>query len=201
VSRAGARLLAALAAAVLVLAACDVPTNEEPVELSGPFAMLETTTTTSTTSPAVDSKDVIVWMLRTDGGATVLQPVPRVVNVNAGIQELLNNLFTQPPSDERPAEVGLTTAIPSGAVLLAAQPSQIDGDRLVVDVRGLFGEQGLQGVPLRNALAQIVWTATEPGSGFASVVFRSDGQEVDALVDDLETTSDPVTREDYRRRS
>lgn len=193
--------IAALVAALLVAASCDVPTNEQPVELSGPFAQLEATTTTSTTSPEAFSRRVIVWLLRSAGDATVLQPVPRNVDINAGIQEVLRNLFTQPPSDERPEEVGLTSAIPSSATLLSAQASDVDPDRLIVDVRGLFGEQGVQGPTLRNALAQIVWTATEPTTGFAEVVFRNDGQPADALVDDLETTSEAVDRSDYLRRA
>jgi len=196
------RLAVAVALAATLLAACEVPTNEEPVELSGPFALLPTTTTTSTSSPESVTKEVIVYMLRREDGATVLQPVPRSVDVNAGIQEILSNLFTQPPSDDRPAEVGLQTAIPStSAVLLSAQRSAANADRLIVDVRGLIGSQGIQGVDLRNALAQIVWTATEVGSGYSEVVFRNDGEAADVLVDELETTGDPVGRDDYSRRA
>lgn len=191
------RAVLALAAAVL-LVACDVPTNDHPVELSGPFARLETTTTSTGTSEAPGTtKDAVVYMLRTSDGETVLEPVTRRVDIDAGMQEIISNLFTQPPSPERPAEVGLESAIPASAVLLSAQRSAAVSDRLVVDVRGLFGDQGLQGVRLRNALAQIVWTATVPGTGVSEVVFRSDGQQAAALVDDLQSTTDPVRRRDY----
>jgi len=193
-----------LAVALLLLtgalvAGCAVPTNEEPVELSGPFATLPTTTTTSTTSPQAATKEIIVYMLRREEGATVLHPVPRSVDVDAGIQEILTNLFTQPPTDERVTEVGLQTAIPSSAVLLSAQRSTTAAERLIVDVRGLIGSQGIQGDTLRNALAQIVWTATEVGSGFTEVAFRNDGEAADVLVDQLETTGEPVRRSDYAR--
>lgn len=194
------RLAAALTGAVAVLAACDVPTNEEPVELSGPFSRLETTTTTSTTTVSPEaSKEVTVYLLRTEGGATVLQDVPRSVPVDAGVEAVLRSLFT-PPNPEVPAEQNLSTAIPSTARLLSATRSDLEQDRLIVDVRGLFGEQGPQGVTLRNALAQIVWTATDPTTGFNEVVFRNEGQPADALVDDLETTGEPVGRDDYSRR-
>lgn len=195
-------ILLLLGALLLVVAgACDVPTNDQPVELTGPFAQLETTTTTSTTEPSTDSKNVVVYMLARQDGATTLTPVPRSVDIGAGIQEVLSNLFSQPPSDERPAEVGLQTAIPESAVLLSAQPSAISPDRLIVDVRGLIGSQGIQAGELRNALAQIVWTATEPAFGITEVVFRNDGAEADALVDELESTGDPVDRSDYSRQS
>jgi spore germination protein GerM len=193
------RLLVLLAGlALLVVAGCDVPTNDQPVELSGPFSRLDTTTTTSTTSPQVDGREAIVYLLRTEGGATVLVSVPRRVGSDGGVQENLRNLFSQPPAGDGP-ESGLTTAIPAGATLLSAERSAVDGDRLIVDVRGLFGDQGPQGVTLRNALAQIVWTATHPTTGFNEVVFRNDGQPADALVDNLETTGDAVTKQDYAR--
>ena len=192
-------LRAVLVGVVLVLAACDVPTNDQPVELSGPFSRLETTTTTTSEPEAADGKEVVVYLLRTEAGATVLQTVARRVPADAGVEATLRSLFTQPPSTGDPAEQALTTAIPSTATLLSAQRSAVDADRLIVDVRGLFGDQGPQGVTLRNALAQIVWTATHPTTGFTEVMFRNEGQPADALVDDLETTGEPVGRADYSR--
>lgn len=189
-----------LATASLVLGvvtACAVPTNEEPVELSGtvPFGLLDTTTTTTTTSPEGVTKDAVVYLLDTNGGRTRLEPVPRRVDLEAGIQEVLANLFSQRPSDERPAEVGLTTAIPESATLLSATRAPNRPERVIVDVRGLFGS--IQGVDLRDALAQIVYTATVPGTGVEEVTFRNDGAEVQALVDDLESTDEAVRRADY----
>jgi spore germination protein GerM len=192
----------ALAVLVTVAAACEVPTNDQPVELSGPFARLETTTTTAPEAPEVPgtTKDVVVYLLDTRSG-TALVPVTRSIDINAGIQETLSNLFTQPPRDDRPGEAALDSAIPSSALLLSAQRSPSNPQRLVVDVRGLFGEQGVQGVRLRNALAQIVWTATVPGTGIFEVVFRSDAEPAAALVDDLQSTSAPVGRSDYAERT
>lgn len=182
----------AAAAAVLVLAAaCDVPTNDQPVELTGPFASLETTTT-STTAPQGDARQIPVYMLRAQGGSTRLERVERTVDLDAGIEDVLRALFTQPPGED---EVGLSTAIPSSATLISAERSANEGSRLIVDVRGLFGD--VQGPTLRNALAQIVWTATEPQTGYEEVLFRNDGQPADALVDQLESTGEPVTRADY----
>jgi len=189
---------ALVAAALLLAAACEVPTNDDPVELSGPFATLETTTTLSPTAPEADARPVPVYVLRAEGGSTVLQAVERSVPVEAGIEAVLRALFTQPPGD-LPGEEDLSSAIPPSATLLSAERSAVAPTRLIVDVRGLF--QGVQGPTLRNALAQIVWTATEEGTGFDEVVFRNDGQPADALVDDLETTSEPVRRRDYAQRA
>lgn len=184
---------AAAVAALALATACEVPTNDQPVELSGPFASLETTTT-STAAPQGDAREVPVYMLRTQGGSTRLERVDRTVDLDADVEDILRALFTQPPGED---EGGLSTAIPSSAALLSAERSANEGSRLIVDVRGLFGDQGVQGPTLRNALAQIVWTATEPQTGYEEVLFRNDGQPADALVDQLESKSEPVTRADY----
>lgn len=198
--RAGLTLAGALAA-VAVAGGCTVPMHDEPVALSGsvPARLLETTTSSATTSPESVTRQVVVYFLGSDDGTTVLTPVPRSVDVGAGVQGVLSNLFTQRPSDERPAEVGLSSAIPESATLVSANRSDDNDARLIVDVRGLFGS--IQGADLRDALAQIVWTATEVGTGIREVVFRNDGAEVQALVDDLESTEAAVDRGDYSRQN
>lgn len=184
--------------ALLVAGACTVPTTDEPVELSGSIVP-ETTTSSSTTSPEVETRQVVVYLLSTQDGSTTLTPVPRSVARGSGVQGTLSNLFTQRPSDERSTEVSLITAIPESAELLSASVDPAVANRLVVDVRRLFGVEGIQGADLRDALAQIVWTATEGDSGISEVVFRQDGEARPALVDNLESTADPVDRGDYLR--
>lgn len=190
-----------LSMVVLVAApSCTVPVNDEPVELSGSIVP-ETTTSTTTTTPTSDARPIVVWMLAVEEGTTTLRDVPRTIEVGTGVQGVLANLFNQRPSEDEPAEQGLTTAIPDSAELLSATPAADDAGLLVVEVRGLFGDAGVQGATLRNALAQIVWTATAPNTGIESVVFRQDGERREALVDDLESTSHPVRRRDYERVS
>lgn len=192
---------AVVAGFVLVFAsACTVPVDEEPVELSGSIVP-ESTTSTTTTVPDANTRPVVVWFLSVEDGTTTLRDVPRTIEVGTGVQGLLSNLFNQRPSDERPAERGLTTAIPDSAELLSASPSSEDSSRLIVDVRGLFGVEGIQSGQLRNALAQIVYTATNPATGISSVIFRQEGEPREALVDDLESTAAPVRRSDYDRVS
>ncbi len=186
-------------AAVLVAASCAVPTNDEPVELSGSIVP-DTTTTTSTTSPETDTREVFVYMIEQGDPGTVLRRVPRSVEAGTGLQGVLNNLFTQRPRADVEAEQELTSAIPESATLLSAALDPNDPTLLVVDVRGLFGNAGVQGATLRNALAQIVWTATEADPNL-QVVFRQDGERRPALVDNLESTEDAVDRDDYQRNT
>lgn len=193
------RLLLLVVAAVLLAGACTVPTNDEPVELSGSIVP-DTTTSTSTTSPETATRQAFAYFLETSDTGTVLRRVPRTVEAGTGVQGVLSNMFTQRPREDVPLEQPLTSAIPESATLLSATPAEDDPTVLVVDVRGLFGNEGVQGTALRNALAQIVWTATE-GDPTVQVVFRQDGELRPALVDNLEGTEDPVDRDDYQRNT
>jgi spore germination protein GerM len=195
----GARGLAHRAAVVLVVlvtGACSVSTDEDPQAAGDLFAQLveTSTTTTSTTAPENVTKPATVYFLNTTDGTTELVPVERDVAVAAGMQEILSNLFTVPPGPKRPrTEWGLSSAIPDSATLLSATVTP-GTSRLVVDVNGLFG--GIQGTQLRNALAQIVWTATESPE-VSEVSFRSNGSAVAATVGSGELVDGPVERNDY----
>ncbi len=188
-----------VAAAVLLAGSCAVPTNDEPVELSGSIVP-DTTTSSSTTSPETATQEVFVYMIEQRDPGTVLRRVARSVEAGTGVQGRLNNLFTQRPRTDVDGEQGLISAIPESATLLSASLDPNDPTLLIVDVRGLFGVEGPQGATLRNALAQIVWTATE-GDPTLRVVFRQDGERRPALVDNLESTEDPVDRDDYQRNN
>lgn len=183
----------------LLAAACSVSTNDQPVALGSELfePLLTTTSTTSNTSSPAVTKSEDVYLLRVRNGSTALVAVPRDVDVDAGVQEVLANLFSVRPDatgEERPDEVGLNSAIPETAQLLGAALSP-GTTTLIVDVRGLFGEGGIQGNDLRDALAQIVWTATAVDVN--NVLFRNDGNPVPAAIDNGETTDQPVTRGDY----
>lgn len=180
--------------AVVALAACTIDTNEDPVPLSaGP---LEPTTTTTTIPDGVTTKDISVYFLADSSGRTRLIDVERSVPVGAGIQEKLASLFTvrvDAEGTERENELGLTSAIPDDATLVRAE--LVPGtNRLVVSVRGLFG--AVQGPRLRDALAQIVWTATEDDQ-VSEVTFQNDGGPVPAAIDGGEVVDRAVRRRDY----
>ncbi len=199
------RLLRSFAVLVFtgsLTAACTVSTNEEPVAIGDPFGLLEpTTTTTSTSTPQAVTKQTVVYFLRSTDGSVALTPVTREVDVAADVQEVLGNLFSvRPDGAERPDEAGLTSAIPESAVLLGTSFASADSGRLIVDVRGLFGNDGIQGNDLRNALAQIVWTATEDVD-VRDVSFRNNGAPVDAIVGNGQIADGPVNRNDYQSLS
>lgn len=194
-------LLCLVLATSVAVSACTVSTNEEPVAIGDPFGLLEPTTTTSTSTPEAVTKPATVYFLRTTDGTVSLTPVTREVAVAADVQEVLSNLFTvRPDGSERPDENGLTSAIPESAVLLGTSFSTPESGRLIVDVRGLFGNDGIQGNDLRNALAQIVWTATEDVD-VRDVAFRNNGAPVDAIVGNGSSADGPVNRNDYQALS
>src|SRR5690606_14526118 len=66
------RLLLLVVAAVLLAGACTVPTNDEPVELSGSIVP-DTTTSTSTTSPETATRQAFAYFLETSDTGTVLR--------------------------------------------------------------------------------------------------------------------------------
>ncbi len=195
--RSGAALIvAAVLAVATAMAGCSVSTNSEPVAAGDLFDDLVqvSTTTTSTTTPEDVTKPATIYFLKTESGATRLWPVERSVDIDAEIQEVLNNLFTVPLSpDDRPEEAGLTSAIGDTAELISATKTP-DSTQLVVNVSGLF--DSAQGTGLRNALAQIVWTATVP-SDITEVVFQNNGKPVPAIVDNGKNVDGPVDRSDY----
>ena len=190
-----------LALAVVLAAGCSVSTNEEPVAVEGVFDDLVQATTTSspTSTPRDATRTAIVYFVRSTERSTALVPVEREVPVEAGVAEILTNLFTVPPAtgDAAPlAERGLSTAIPETATLRSAS-LQPGTSRLVVDTQGLFGERGVQGTQLRNALAQIVCTSTRR-SNVETVSFQNEGSPVSAIVGSNELVNGAVDCSHYR---
>ncbi len=189
-------VIALLVAMAIAFAGCSVSTNDEPVAAGDLFDDLVqvSTTTTSTTTPEDVTKPATIYFLKIENNATRLWPVERQVDIDAQIQEVLNNLFTMPLSPEdRPEEAGLTSAIGDTAELISATKTP-DSTQLVVNVTGLF--DSAQGSGLRNALAQIVWTATVP-SDITEVLFQNNGKPVAAIVDNGKNVDGPVDRSDY----
>lgn len=187
----------------LAASACTVPTNDKPQPIAIediPAALLETTTTSTTTIPAVP-KDETIYFLRAVGSQTVLVPVVRQYPIDAGINAVLNDLIENPPDNtgtERVSEAGLTSSIPDPVELITAE---VDASATIitVNVRGLFGESGLEGDFQIQAAAQIVYTATSEDDTIVGVLFLSDGLPVAAPVPGSDLSpNQPATRADYR---
>jgi spore germination protein GerM len=185
------RLAVAAVALTAGLAACSVSTNDDPVAVRGPFdRLVQSTTTSSTTPPEGGARDVDVYYLRTpEGGASELVAVPREVAADAGVQQVLAILIPR----VQPTERGLSTSIPDSAVLLGTTP--LADDVVAVNTRGLFGQSGIQNPQLRQALGQIVCTATELPSVNA-VRFQNEGRDVSASIEDSDVDR-PVDCSDY----
>lgn len=189
--------------AVAAIAGCQVSTNDEPVAVGPIFDdLLEPTTTTSpTTTPDGATRQVTVYFLRSTDTGDRLAGVLREVAVDAGPAQILTNLFDVRPDATKSAEEReLTSAIPASAELLSTQvrPGSVPGTtELVVDTRGLFGAQGPVGPSSRDAVAQIVYTATGVDD-IREVRFLNEGEEVPVLIGTGETAERAVNRQDYR---
>ena len=184
-------LLAALV--VLVVPACGIESDSSPravAEDEVPEALVAPTST-SITTPGSDAptRSVEVSFLSDD----VLRSVSREIEVRSGIEGAIEALLAGPTEAERAAD--LTTSIPAGTELLEVTESE-DTGLLTLDFSEELRSQ--QGSELRNAVAQLVYTATAfNGDEDQQVRFRIDG-EVQNVPTDEGTTAPVVTRADYR---
>ena len=186
--------VALLALAGLVLAACGVAENDEPhviaVEDLPPGLLDESpTTSTSVASPTVQA--VTVYYLVQQGEVVRLVGVTREVGRADRARDRLAAVLAPPSAAE--ASLGILTSIPADTALLETELDE-GSDELTVDLsRSLFDVQGQE---LRNAFAQLVWTATEL-PGVASVRFRVDGEVFRAPDDEGVEQPGAVSRSDY----
>ena len=187
-----------LAAAMVVLAAlagCGLSDDAEPRVIAAgdlPTELADPTSATSTTlgqSPNTDS--VLVYYLVQADGVVRLVPVPREVKDSTRPRDRLAALLV-PPTPAEQAD-GILTSIPTDTVLLDTELVEEDQE-LVVDLsRSLFD---IQGQELRNAFAQLVWTATDI-EGVRRVRFLVDGQEYRVPDEDGIEQPGAVSRSDY----
>jgi spore germination protein GerM len=190
----GRRARAAAAATLaVVLAACGVQLDEGPREVaveSVPYGLLDPSTTTTSEPPRLpDFQETTVYLLDTnDLLRAVKRNLPGEPTVEGAVQSLLT-----PPS-EAEGNSGLGTAIASNTVLRGPVQGPVDGV-VTIDLSSEINEVAPQGV--RRALAQIVYTATSV-PGVTAVLFQVDGEARSVPNAAGESTSAPLTREDYR---
>lgn len=193
------RLLALLI--VVVAAGCTISTNDEPQIIATenvPPALLETTTSSTTSVPDAPTRLEPVYFLETIDGQVRLAEVDRAYPVDTGIAAVLDDLIDRGPDREgaeREDEAGLSTAIVEAELIRASLDE--DSGVLVIDVRGLFGEEDARGPVQIQAAAQLVYTATADDQ-IVAVRFLNDGEPVGAPVPGAEIgPSQPVSRSDY----
>ena len=192
-----ATLRAAVAAAVLVAATagCGLSPDDEPrVIASGDLPPDLAEPVTSSTNPSPDSPGttpVTIYYLVQQDGVTRLHGVVRDVENSTRPRDRLTALLAPPTPDEQAA--GILTSIPADTILVNSELVEAD-DELIVDLsRSLFDVQGQE---LRNAFAQIVWTATEL-EGVRRVRFLVDGEEFRAPDEEGIEQPGAVARSDY----
>jgi spore germination protein GerM len=179
--------LCAVLVAGLALAACGIPTQQQPSTISPsrvPLHLASPGGATSTTQPNAKSEaQVTVYLLNPEG---TLAPVHRFVQVPAPLDSIINAMLAGPTQNEE--NDGIYTAIPSNVQLLSAPPAQ--GSVVTLNFNEAFGE--ITGADTELAVAQVVATvvaASKPGTG---VLFEIDGQPISVPISSGAQVSGPV---------
>jgi spore germination protein GerM len=185
-----------VAVAVALLAACGLSENAKPQVIDAsevPRELLAVSPSSSTTLAASPSTaSATVYFLRVTDGVTHLVPVQREVADATRPGDRLIALLGAPTAEEGAA--GVISSIPSDTVLLDTDLDDTTQELTIELSRSLFDVQGEE---LRNAFAQLVWTATEL-TGIRRVRFVVDGQEYRAPDEAGIEQPGAVTRSDYR---
>lgn len=193
--RRGSVLVAVVA--LLLAGACGVPSDGSPQaipERDLPSDLLDPNPGSSTTLPeSAGTTTVEVYLLEETPDGLRLVAAEREVTDAEVPNERLAALFGGATSAE--TELGITTGIPADTVLLDVT-TDADAREVHVDLSDdIFT---IEGEALAQAFAQIVYTATEPGSGgFRGVRFSVDGEPTPVLDGDSNEIQGPATRADY----
>jgi spore germination protein GerM len=187
-------VLVVVVALLAALGACGVAENDEPHVIAAnevPPGLLDAgpSTSTSVASPTVQA--VTVYYVIQEGEAVRLQGVTREVERADRARDRLVALLTPPTAEE--ARAGITSSIPPDTELLETELNEADNE-LVIDLSDSLFD--IQGQGLRNAFAQLVWTATEL-PGVERVRFRADGEEFRAPDEEGVEQPGAVSRSDY----
>lgn len=176
--------------AVVILAACGVPDDDDPRLIADGEAPLDLAPSTVTTVEAGDDT-VAVFFINQDTRrlAAVARPVAELTP-RAAIEQLLLGVTPDDPPE-------LVSAIPPGTVLLDAS---VDESTLTLDLGTEVEGGGIQSVAGDQqllAFAQLVQTATgQTPSGIRAVRFLVEGDPIDAATE-AGVSSEPVGRDDY----
>lgn len=187
-----ARCLAGVVATAAALAACGVRTEDDAQFVADdevPFNLLDVATTQppDVTLPAASTSTVELCFVDDES----IVPVTRPAAPDLDLTDAVELLGRGPDRLEEAA--GLATALPDDAL---TGPVDNAGGVAEVDLSSSFADAG--GQQQLRAIAQVVCTLTaRPGIG--QVAFTLDGEAIAVPRGDASTTTDPVTRDDYRR--
>ncbi|HEY9333143.1 MAG TPA: GerMN domain-containing protein [Kribbella sp.] len=181
-----------LAAAVLVLAGCGVPMQDEPAPIaSGEIpSRLQRTARPSSAAPipSTGRPAVQVSFVRDDKLVTLVREVPTTTPAD-GLTAVVDALLAGPTDREQAG--GITTALPPGLILTIVE---VRGSRVVLELSGQTG--GRSATENILAVGQIVLSLTAVQS-IDQVTFARDGVPVEALLADGALTTAPLTAADY----
>ncbi|HSH11115.1 MAG TPA: GerMN domain-containing protein [Ilumatobacter sp.] len=176
------RRMLLLTVAALAMTSCGIQTDSAPRNLPdserGPAA--------AGSSSGSDASGADRIYLVAPGDERLLRSVPR----DAALREDLMRILLLGPNDDEIA-AQYSSFIPPDTQLLSARSK---GQILIVDVTGEIAE--LTGQSLSQAIAQIVYTATEI-DGIEAVQLKVDGVEVAWPKPNGEITADPLRIYDY----
>jgi spore germination protein GerM len=189
--------LRGLLAVVVLLGAtagCGLSANDQPRVIAAddlPPDLAEPTSSTTADTQSPITTPVTIYYLVQQDGVTRLHGVTRDVEDATRPRDRLAALLAPPSPDEQAA--GILTSIPADTVLVNSELVEADQELIVDLSRSLFDVQGQE---LRNAFAQLVWTATEL-EGVRRVRFLVDGVEFRAPDEDGIEQPGAVARSDY----
>jgi hypothetical protein len=171
-----------LAAGTLLASACGIQTDSAPRNLPDD----ERSLAVAGSSSGSDASGADRIYLVAPGEERLLRSVPR----DAALREDLIRILLLGPNDDEIADQ-YSSFIPPATQLLSARSK---GQILIVDLTEEIAE--LTGQSLSQAIAQLVYTATEI-DGIEAVQLKINGEEVAWPKPDGDTTSDPLRIYDY----
>jgi len=173
----------------LALAACGIPTQQQPSSISPSRVPLGLASPagagTTPTQPNTKSEvQVTIYLLNADN---TLAPLHRFVPVPAPLSSIITALLAGPTqADEND---GVYTAIPSDVAVLPAAPPQ--GSVVTVNFNDAFGQ--ITGADAELAIYQVVATVVlAQGKLGTGVLFEIDGQPTSVPVSSGAEVSGPV---------
>ena len=172
----------------LALAACGIPTQQEPSSISPGRVPLHLASPggsgTTTTQPNAKSEvKVQIYLLNADNA---LVPLSRYVQVPAPLSSIITAMLGGPTqSDENQ---GLYTAIPGDVSVLSVPPAQ--GSVVTINFNEAFGE--ITGADAELAVAQVVATVTDATKAGTGVLFEIDGDPISVPIASGAQVSGPV---------
>jgi spore germination protein GerM len=179
------RLLPLVLVGFAVAAACGVPADDSPQELTAdevPFGLLTTAPATPTTSAGGQRADV--YFVNAEG--EIVRETRDVEDLSA--QTVIESLLA---TDTSTLPIGISSNIPPDTILL---DSSIEDGVLTVDLSPQF--QTIEGNRFNTAAAQIVFTATGV-EDVDAVSFQVDGEPITVGDDEGVAQEEPVDRMDY----